>query len=367
MDINNNRDADIRFHNLTAVDRVYTMFYDETNNVRKLHLTPDGLNVDAPACFVLGGIAHAGQDREIDISALRARLQIQASTKEIKLEHIGKGDFPSLLNSAKMKGILEWIGEQGLHVHFQVVDLIYWSIVDIVDSILAEVAEAPLMAIGAELKDDLYRVLRSNLPATVVLLRHYNYPNVGRDRTAEFVATLLEMVEGTQGLLHDFNYQMLRGVLQMALRFESLVFLDGEKPNVLIEDFSTFYIKRICLFKHARHVLDAEPRVRDQVERHQITDNGKPFVNYEFVDSVDCPGVQISDVVAGLLGKAFTFLNRNSMGNLHAAKQSLSIRQQGCLQLLVDLLDRSIAENVAFANFVVSHEDRRRAAYLLDL
>lgn len=367
MDVNKNRDADIRLHNLTAVDRVYTIFYDETNNVRKLHLTADGLNVNDPACFVLGGIAHSGLAKEIDMGALRDRLRIQATTKEIKLEHIGKGDFLSLLNSKKMECILEWIGEQGLHLHFQVVDLIYWSIVDIVDSILAEVREGALMAAGPGLKNDLYAVLRSNVSATVALLRHFNYPDVGGDRTAEFVATLLGKVEASRGLLPDFNYQMLRGVLQMALKFESLVFLEGEKPNVLIEDFSTFYLKRICLFKHARHVLDVEPRVRDQVERHQITDNGQPFRNFEFVDSVDCPGVQISDVVAGLLGKAFTFLNRNGMGRLQAAKQSLSDRQRRCLQLLMDILNRSIEENVAFANFVVSHEDRRRAAYLLHL
>ncbi|MGO8112736.1 hypothetical protein, partial [Rhizobium leguminosarum] len=62
--------------------------------------------------------------------------------------------------------------------------------------------------------------------------------------------------------------------------------------------------------------------------------NGNPFKNYEFVDSATCPGGQISGVVAGT-GK------------------------QRCLQLLVDPLDRSISENVAFENFVVSHGGRR--------
>ncbi len=367
MDVDKNRDADIRYHGLTSADRVYTIFYDETNNVRKLHITSDGLNVNDPACFVLGGIAHEGLSGKIDITGLRERLRIQASTKEIKLDHIGKGDFLSLLKSTKMQNLLEWLGENNLHIHFQVVDLIYWSTVDIVDSILAQGKQASLMVLGPRLKDDLYTILRSDVAGTMSLLRRYKYPDVGKERAAEFAGELLDLVDVFHAQLQDFNYQMLRGVLQMALKLETLVFLAGGKQNVLLDDFSTFYIKRICILKYSQHVFDAEPRVRDQVEAHRLTDNGRPFRNYQFVDSHDCPGVQISDVVAGLLGKAFTFLNRNSMSELYALKQNLSDRQLRCLQYLVDLLDRSIAENVVFANFVISDEDRRRAAYLLDL
>ena len=39
------------------IHKHYTLYYDETNNIRRLALTDTGLNHDALDCFVLGGIA----------------------------------------------------------------------------------------------------------------------------------------------------------------------------------------------------------------------------------------------------------------------------------------------------------------------
>lgn len=65
-DINDLRTPVLAMNNLPNVDGAYTMHYDETNNIRRLHLTPDGLNVRAPQCFVLGGIAHRGAPPPLD-------------------------------------------------------------------------------------------------------------------------------------------------------------------------------------------------------------------------------------------------------------------------------------------------------------
>jgi hypothetical protein len=39
------------------IHKRYTLYYDETNNTRRLALTGTGLNHEALDCFVLGGIA----------------------------------------------------------------------------------------------------------------------------------------------------------------------------------------------------------------------------------------------------------------------------------------------------------------------
>ena len=56
IDVNPLRDAILATHHLPNVDGIYTFYYDETNNVRKLHLTPDGMNIRKPESFVLGGV-----------------------------------------------------------------------------------------------------------------------------------------------------------------------------------------------------------------------------------------------------------------------------------------------------------------------
>src|ERR1035437_3331622 len=81
IDVNAIRDSDILLYGLNKAGKTYTIYYDETNNIRRLHVTADGLNVREPMCFVLGGIAHEGPARDLDFESLRAALRLQKSTK----------------------------------------------------------------------------------------------------------------------------------------------------------------------------------------------------------------------------------------------------------------------------------------------
>lgn len=59
IDVNQIRDPNIAMYGLSGADEAYTIYYDETNNIRRLHVRPDGLNVGDPKCFVIAGIATA--------------------------------------------------------------------------------------------------------------------------------------------------------------------------------------------------------------------------------------------------------------------------------------------------------------------
>ena len=243
MEVGELRDLLIRAHQLTNVDQLYTFYYDETNNVRRLHLTPESLNIRSPDCFVLGGIVHLGAPRPFDLGALRARLGLQKTVKEIKLKHVGKGDFLVLLGSSRVGTFLDWIMAEDLLVHYQVIDLLYWSIVDIVDSILTEAEGGHLLQFGPMIKNSLYALLRDDMDGTAELLGRYDYPNVGRERRHAFMTELLELAEYREEMLDHFSYQMLKGVLQMGVRLRSLPYLEDETLNVLIDGFGTFFLK----------------------------------------------------------------------------------------------------------------------------
>lgn len=94
IDVNEIRDPAILMHGLANADEVYTIYYDETNNIRRLLVTPNGLNVPEPKCFVLGRIAHKGLTRDLNYKALRSALKLQKSTNDLKLTHLGKGGLP---------------------------------------------------------------------------------------------------------------------------------------------------------------------------------------------------------------------------------------------------------------------------------
>lgn len=76
----------------------------------------------------------------------------------------------------------------------------------------------------------------------------------------------------------------------------------------------------------------------------------KPQLNLTSLPHVcaDCvhafePEVQISDVVVGLLGKCFSYLNRTTQPEVIAAKASLAAAQEAGREMLARLLDPSMA------------------------
>ena len=93
----------------------------------------------------------------------------------------------------------------------------YWSIVDIVDSIITEIGSTQVMQYAPPLKDDLYTILRYDLEDTVRLFKKYTYPDVGRALRSAFINDLRSILEKRCHLLPSFNYQMLKGILQKAV------------------------------------------------------------------------------------------------------------------------------------------------------
>ena len=112
----------IQLHGLDRADAACTLYYDETNNARRLHVTPEGFNVRDPGCFVLGGVGHPGAPRPLDLASLYKTVRLQPTAKELKLEHLGSGDFLKLIGSQKVAAYLAWLKDQDLLVHYSVVD-----------------------------------------------------------------------------------------------------------------------------------------------------------------------------------------------------------------------------------------------------
>ena len=312
-------------------------------------------------------VVHSGLPKLIDLAGLRNVLRLQPSAKEIKLKHLGAGGFLELLSSEKVELFLDWLTAEGFLVHFQVTDILYWSVVDIIDSILTEIGEPQLMAMHLPIKNSLYAVLRDDVAGTAEFLGRYSYPDVGRERRAAFVAELLDLVEYREHMLEHFPFYMLKGLLQAARDLDSLPYLEDETPNVLIDGFGTFFSNRLCLFTNAHHILDDEKQIEIYLKDLDLCDNTTPLRNFRFANSQSEAGVQLSDPVVGLLGKLFTYLNRTPLKELREDMSELSNRQRRSLKLLSRLLDHSTDECPAFAQYVISAEDQQRAYFVLNV
>jgi Protein of unknown function (DUF3800) len=357
IDLDKLREGQICLHNLDNTDAVYTFYYDETNNIRKLYVDADGFNVSLPRPFVLGGIVHGGDARPIDIAPLRQALKIQTNVRELKLAHIAKGEFTDLLTSPKLTIFLRWIRDNGFFIHYHQLDPLYWSTVDIVDSILTEGNHAALLHSHALLKSDLTAILRSDLQATVSLFHRYGYPGLAPENRRAFLKDLVEFVDSNGSVLAEFNRSMLKGVLQLGLSLDELIFIEGNPENLLIQDFSTFYLGRIALFQRSDHVFDIETIVQNTLSNAPIISQGQPAVNFRFADSVDEVGIQLADVIVGILGKMHSFLIEHSRQEVSEARDVLAGTGIQNVELLRDLISASHDVNVAFLHHVASIHD----------
>jgi hypothetical protein len=344
-------------YGLTKIDKGYTFYHDETNNIRKLHVAARGLNVAELKVFVLGGVVHEGSPRLIDIEPLRAAMRIQKTACEIKLEHVAKGDFLELLRSAKLTTFLRWITDTQLMIHYHELDPLYWSIVDIVDSILSKLRNPGLVQYHALLKSDLAAVLRSDLPAAISLFYRYSYPGLAPEHRKPFLNELIALLEHTSAVLPAPNATVLKNVLKAGRGLDSLDFIEGYPPNMLIDDFSTFYLGRIAIFKHAPHVLDMEESIRDHFLQTPLTSGGKPVTHYRFADSKAEPGIQLADIVVGLLGKMHSYFTETPPEKVAADRANLTGTGLQNAELLRDLIAASNDANIAFLHHVSSMHD----------
>lgn len=357
IDIDEIRNPQIELYGLSKANAACTFYHDETNNIKKLRLHANGLNVAEPAIFVLGGVVHEGGPRSLDIQPLRDAMSIQKSADEIKLKHVAKGEFLDLLKSDKLATFLQWIADNGLMIHYHALDPLYWSLIDIMDSILYRLGEARLMQFHAVLKSDLATLLRANLSATTDVLFRYNYPDLASQDRKQFLDELLGLLERSGSVLPQFNAMMLKGMLQAARKLPSLDFIEGHTPHALIENLAVFYLNRIAVFKYSSHILDMEDSIRDEFETMKLSSNGVPVTHYRFADSKSEPGIQLSDIVVGLLGKMHSYLSQTQRENVAVARASLSGTSLKNAELLRDLIDSSHEANIAFLHHVSNGRD----------
>jgi hypothetical protein len=245
-------------------------------------------------------------------------------------------------------------------VHYQNLDPLFWSVVDIIDSIVPELGNNLLLMAHLELKSDLAIFLRSDLPATIRLFHDYGYPGLSPENRKPFLDELLALLERCEGVLPHFNHYMLKGVLQGGRGLSSLDFIEGNPQNLLIDNFSDFYISRVALFKHSTHILDMERVIQRLFLRAPLTSQGNPVTNFRFADSKAEPGIQISDVVVGVLGKMQSYFTNEAPEQITEDRNALSGTRLENANLLRDLISKSHQFNVSFLGSVLSLHDREK-------
>lgn len=253
IDVSFLRTTELAF--MENIHKRYTLYYDETNNIRRLTLTESGLNHDALDCFVLGGIALEPGAVLPDIAALRALLRIQDSAPEMKLKHLVQGDYAACLDSRKVEQFLTWLLKAPVYIHYSNFSVLNWSIVDLIDSLIVSERFRHLGYAHDALKNELHALVRLDPLGYFRLLKTFNYPNVAVERIEEFVNAVRAFLFRNGFLFRNTATMMLCDLLKDAACDTTLDFLVGNDSNILVDSFDTVFLHRLATFTSAVHVF----------------------------------------------------------------------------------------------------------------
>ena len=342
----------IRAHGIKRADDKFVFFYDETNNIRKLMLTEDGTNVPERKNFVLGGVVLEEGQVLPDIGSLRRSLGLQENAPEIKFKHVASGDFEAVLASRKMAQFLAWLTEHQIAIHYSSINIVYWSIVDIVDSILASKRFDAFDYGRREMKNELYRITRKDELGFLTLMKRHGYPSIEGVKVADFIADVEAFLDQHEPEASNLPARMLQEMVSKAHALRELAFLK-EEPDVLIDNFSSFFTRPVLLFKNATHVFDREIQVENTLNTEGFRQRALGIV-YRFSDSKADPGIQLADVVVGLIGKYQDFVEKHRLPELLARQKRWGAAQSQTFGLLRGLIDYSDTVSNAFLHRITS-------------
>ncbi|NEP70424.1 MAG: hypothetical protein F6K25_02365 [Okeania sp. SIO2G4] len=353
-------------------DSSFTFYYDETNNIRKFYVREFDFNESFNSNFVLGGLVYEGS--QPDIKPLFDRLNLQNNIKDVKFKHIsqGKKEFLDCLKSEKLNVFLKYLlSDNDLYIHYSSLNILYWSIVDIVDSAIAvssEVTKQFGLYYHNFLKNDLYKLAKLEIESFQELFYNFDYPNIKKESVSEFIEELTSIFdEYIDTPEFHLGLESLRQILKEANKKDSLPFIMDEEDRVLINNFLEFYLRPIYLFNNSNHIFDNEATISEMLVNYKIIDEGKEIKNYAFVDSQGDLFVQASDVFVGLMGKFTNYINTNSRDKIISDFDSLSEKQSNNIDSLINLLDKSHNKNIGFLHWIDSYEEQTKINLICEI
>ena len=371
FNITENRDLEIKMHNFKNVDIEYIFYYDETNNIRKFWFkNKNKFNIpieNLSKNFVLGGVVHLKSKTNFNTVELKDNLNLPSNINEIKLKHLAKGDFISCLKSKKLEIFLDWLLNNELFIHYSNLNILYWSSIDILESMIP----SELLEFHMELKTILYEFIKIDLENFISIMYKYEYPNIDREKANDFLEEILFFIKQHK---IDFilkyptiNKDLIELVYQIikSSKNTELTFIMDEKSHILIDDLFIFYKRPFGIFKNSKHIFDEESSIEDIFNKWEFYDNEQKWQNFQFQNSKTNDLIQVSDIIIGLLGKLFEYINNIDINELNYIKDNLENQQINNLTKIVKLINKTDKQSIAFIHSIQSLIDRDKFVLLL--
>lgn len=327
----------------------YVFYYDESNNCRKFWVddSKQQFNTDYTADFVLAGLVKKEEDTvDVSLETFRKPLKLQGNVEEIKFKRLyAKGDFLQCLKEKRLFETLTWIDKSPFYIHYTNVNNLFYTLVEIFDSIVKPDEISEFGYDYFKMKSIFYYMFKGKADELQIIMFKYKYPNIQRENVEAFCSELLFLLGSRREMKEEEKF--LAGMLTRASKSDELVFLHDNDDYIMQENYAEFYADPIRKYQKSTHIFDEETTVQDIVKR-QIAQGENMADNFKFVKSETDIFVQLSDVVAGILGKLFKYINSTSVNQRRKDVESLSKIQVDNILLIDKLRMEADRENPGF-------------------
>lgn len=327
----------------------YVFYYDESNNCRKFWVddSKQQFNTDYTADFVLAGLVKKEEDTvDVSLETFRKPLKLQGNVEEIKFKKLyAKGDFLQCVKENRLFETLSWIDKSPFYIHYTNVNNLFYTLVEIFDSIVKPDEISEFGYDYFKMKSVFYYMVKGKADELQILMFKYKYPNIQREDVEKFCNELLFLLGSRREMKQEEKF--LAGMLARASKCDELVFLHDNDDYIMQENYAEFYADPIRKYQKSTHIFDEETTVQDIVKK-QIAQGENMADNFKFVKSETDIFVQLSDVVAGILGKLFKYINSTSVKQRRKDVESLSKIQVDNILLIDKLRTEANRENPGF-------------------
>lgn len=354
---------------IDALFNYYTIFFDESNNCVKFRFKDIEGNTNAKWYndFVLSGIVLERDAEPFDVAELFDKFNLQNNISDVKLKHLAsfngedRDRFVEILKSNKISVLLDTLLQSdGVYIHWMTENLLYYSLVDIVDSVL----EIPFMS--DDVKNILYNHAVKDGGVLLNILAQYDYPNIKEDKVSDFCNQIISWIDclEPQNPGEDFAFELLRQGINTSRKANNLLFLQGNTDKLLIENFVPMYAMRIATFPNSDLYFDKCGIVEDNIDtRTQVFGRSK-LPNYEFVDSKNNRWIQLSDMVSGIHGALMAYVNTHDIAEINKDLQNFDEIQKHNLKTFFLLKKKSSQKNRFFDNMSKNIQQIKRIQFL---
>lgn len=268
---------------------------------------------------------------------LRTIACVNESVKEVKCRTLcANADFWECIKTKKIGLFLKWIYESDWLVHYSSINYLYFTIVDIIDSIDLGIENKDHIDC---LKNELYRLFKENYNSMLNILSSFNFPNIEEADIPRFFDGLIAIALKSS-TPNTCTYQLINELIA-AKGQNHLIFLERNPEKTIIKNFVSFYIYRISIFSASMHVLDEELNVQNQLKQVARFEKAISQINYEFRKSESDLYIQVADCWVGLMGKFSRYVNTHTALDVAAMWKCLSDEQRENFSTYAKIFKRS--------------------------